>query len=79
MDFEARVHAVSQRLIPQHLNQGYPPMVTVYVRHPPVLFEPDGRPRLPLRIEPRLLDAAARLGKCARAREWQFLRHESGE
>ncbi len=65
MDFEARVHAVSQRLIPQYLNQGYPPMVTVYVRHPPVLFEPDGRPQLPLEIDPRLLDAAARLGQWA--------------
>ncbi len=65
MDFEARVHVVSQRLIPQRLNQGYPPMVTVYLRQPPVLFEPDGRPREPLEIEPSVLDTSRRLGQWA--------------
>ena len=63
IDFEARVHKVAQGLIPQHLNEGYPPMVTVYLRHPPVLFE-DGRPRQPLEIEPRVFDVA-RLGRWA--------------
>ncbi len=65
MDFEARVHRVAQRLLPQHLNHGYPPMVTVYLRHPPVRFAEDGRPQQPLTLDPRLLDAAARLGSWA--------------
>ena len=34
IDFESRVHAVSQERIPQDLNRGYPPMVTVFLRHP---------------------------------------------
>ena len=32
MDFEARVHAVSRRLIPGRGNGGYPPMVVYYHR-----------------------------------------------
>ena len=34
MDFEERIHTVSQQLIPQHGNSGYPPMVVYYYRHP---------------------------------------------
>ena len=35
MDFEARVHRVSQRLVPQMWNSGYPPMVVWYHRRLP--------------------------------------------
>jgi aspartate racemase len=61
MDFERRVHEVAQRRFPRFANQGYPPMVTVYMRHGPVLLEPDGRPRQPLTLDPRVLEAASRL------------------
>ena len=36
MDFEARVHRISQHLIPQAFNEGYPPMVVWYHRRPPI-------------------------------------------
>jgi len=65
MDLEARIHRVAQRLVPQHLNTGYPPLVTVYLRHPPVLVGSDGTPRTPLAIDPRVLAAARRLGAWA--------------
>jgi aspartate racemase len=65
MDFEARIHRVAQRLIPPHLNAGYPPMVVYYCRHPPVLLTEMGTPQLPIRPDPRLLDAAKRLGTLA--------------
>jgi aspartate racemase len=65
MDFEARLHRAAQRVIPPHLNTGYPPMVVWYCRHPPVVVTEDGRPELPLRADPRLLDAARRLGQMA--------------
>ena len=64
IDFEVRLHEASQRLIPQQLNEGYPPMVTVYMRHQPVLFEHE-RPRQPLEIDPRVLEMASRLGRWA--------------
>ena len=62
MDFEARVHAAAQRLIPQIANTGYPPMIVTYLRCAPMILGPDYRPILPLQPEPRLLDAARRLG-----------------
>jgi aspartate racemase len=65
MDFESRVHAVAQRLIPANGNQGYPPMAVYYHRRPPVLMDGDGVPLRPLQIDPRLLDAARRLGSWA--------------
>jgi aspartate racemase len=65
MDFESRVHAVAQRLIPANGNQGYPPMAVYYHRRPPVLVNNDGSPIRPLQIDPRLLDAARRLGSWA--------------
>ena len=63
MDFEARVHRISQRLVPQEFNAGYPPMVVWYHRRLPVCLGPDGRPLLPMRVDPQLIDAAAWLGK----------------
>jgi aspartate racemase len=60
MDFEQRLHAVAQRLIPQRANSGYPPLVVYYHRGAPVLAEDQGR-----RLDPRFLDAARRLGAWA--------------
>jgi hypothetical protein len=65
MDFEQRLHRAPQRVIPPHLNGGYPPTVVWYCRHPPILIKEDGRPLLPLRPDPRLLEAAGRLGQVA--------------
>jgi aspartate racemase len=62
MDFEARVHRVAQRLITPRANTGYPPMVVYYYRHPPALLTDEGKPQLPFRADPRLLEAAKRLG-----------------
>ena len=63
MDFEARVHRVCQALVPQQWNAGYPPMLVWYHRRPPVLLHEDGRPLLPMQLDPGLIEAAARLGK----------------
>ena len=65
MDFEARVHRVAQRLLPPNGNGGYPPMVVYYCRHPPVLMTDTGTPQFPFRPDPRLLEAAKRLGGMA--------------
>jgi aspartate racemase len=62
MDFEARVHAAAQRLIPQQANTGYPPMIVYYLRRPPFVMGPDFRPVLPLQPEPQLIEAARQLG-----------------
>ena len=62
MDFEARIHRVSQRLIPQQGNSGYPPLIVYYYRHPPILLADDGQPLLPIQPDPRLLTAARQLG-----------------
>ncbi|MGH9901276.1 MAG: aspartate/glutamate racemase family protein, partial [Pyrinomonadaceae bacterium] len=65
MDFEARVHRAAQRLIPQHRNSGYPPMLVYYCRHPPILVNEDSSPRFPIQPDPRLLAAARRVGALA--------------
>jgi aspartate racemase len=65
MDFEARAHRAAQRLIPPERNEGYPPMVVYYYRHSPALLTPEGRPVIPHRPDPRLLEAARRLGGLA--------------
>lgn len=63
MAFEAEIHRQSQQAIPAHINEGYPPMVTLYVRHTPVLTNATGIPLEPLTLDPRMLDSAAKLGK----------------
>ena len=63
MDFEARVHRVSQQLIPQRRNAGYPPMVVWYHRRLPIRVDADARPLTPRQVDPQLVDAAAWLGK----------------
>ena len=65
IDFETRVHAVAQRLIPPNGNSGYPPMVVYYFRQAPVVTHADGSPVFPIQVNPALLDAAARLGAVA--------------
>jgi aspartate racemase len=62
MDFEQLLHRAAQRLLPQRGNGGYPPMLVHYCRHPPLVLREDGSPQLPKRADPRLLDAARRLG-----------------
>jgi aspartate racemase len=63
MDFEARVHQISQRLVPQQFNAGYPPMIVWYHRRLPVRVGADGQPLVPMQVDPQLVDAAAWLGK----------------
>ena len=63
MDFEARVHAVSQALIPQHFNSGYPPMVVYYHRYPPFVVDERGVHIQPVRPDPRLTEAMGKLGE----------------
>jgi aspartate racemase len=62
MDLEMRLHQVSQRIIPQHGNSGYPPLVTYYHRRAPVLTKDGIMPLLPLQADPELLEAARWLG-----------------
>jgi aspartate racemase len=65
MDFEARVHRVAQRRIPQRLNSGYPPMIVYYHRSPPFVVGDDGLPRIPIHPDPGLLEACRRIGALA--------------
>ena len=66
MDLVARLHQVSQRLIPKQGNTGYPPMVVTYYRHPPILVDETGvAPVLPIQPDPRLFEAAKMLGQTA--------------
>lgn len=53
IDFEARVHRAAQQRVPQHANEGYPPMVSAFVRHAPVTVGPDGKPSDPLTLDER--------------------------
>jgi aspartate racemase len=61
MDFEARVHRASQKVIPAFTNSGYPPMVVYYYRAAPMLLDEKHHPIIPLVPDPRLFEAAARL------------------
>jgi len=65
MDFEARVHRISQQLIPQDFNRGYPSMVVWYHRRPPVRLDGDGRAIMPMEVDPELIETAAQLSKMA--------------
>jgi len=63
MDFEARVHRLCQERVPQHWNSGYPPMVVWYHRRLPVRIGDDGKPIVPMQVDPELVEAARWLGK----------------
>jgi aspartate racemase len=65
MDFEARVHRAAQRLVAQEWNRGYPRMIVWYHRQIPVRLGADGRPLVPMEIDPDLIEAAAWLGQVA--------------
>src|SRR6185503_8748308 len=65
MDFEARVHRASQRLVPPDWNRGYPRMVVWYHRQLPVRLGEDGRAIVPMQLDPQVIEAAAWLGKAA--------------
>ena len=63
MDFEVRVHAVAQRLIPQRANFGYPPMIVCYLRQPPFVVGADLRPSYPFEPAPGLAELLPRFGQ----------------
>src|SRR5690242_12717840 len=65
MDFEARVHAVSQQLIPQHFNSGYPRMIVYYHRGAPMITREHGSPDSPFQIHPDLAAALPDIGRIA--------------
>lgn len=65
MDFEARVHTVSQRLIPRAANSGYPPMVVYYHRYPPFIVDERFRPIFPLQPDPHLAEMLGKFGQLA--------------
>jgi aspartate racemase len=62
MDFEARVHRQSQQRLPQMYNSGYPPMVVLFHRRPPILLAEDGSPQKPVRLDPVLAVSLPKLG-----------------
>lgn len=63
MDFETRVHTISQRLIPQFANSGYTPMVVYYHCAFPFVLDERHKPVLPLQPEPHLVAKLAKLGE----------------
>ena len=63
MDFVAKIHQVSQKLIKQEANAGYPPLFVYYYRHHPMLLADDGSIPEILRPDPRLLQAAKQVGQ----------------
>ena len=65
MDFEQRVHRVAQRTIPPRANSGYPPMLVLYHRRLPIVFEQDGTPRRPITPDPALLESVRAIGAAA--------------
>lgn len=65
MQFEAMVHEASQRLIPQHANSGYPPMLVSYFRGVPFVADENGRPAPPLRPSKSFLAVASEVGRSA--------------
>ncbi|HMA33372.1 MAG TPA: amino acid racemase [Chloroflexia bacterium] len=62
MDFEERIHKVSQELISPAKNGGYPPMIVYYVREAPLILV-NGKPKDGvLEPAPALLEAARKVG-----------------
>lgn len=65
MQFEALVHEAARRMIPQHVNGGYPPMLVYYFRGLPFVADAGGAPELPLRPSAAFLSASAEVGRVA--------------
>lgn len=63
MDFVAKIHQVSQKLIPQNVNVGYPPLFVYYYRHFPMVINKDGSIPEILKPDPRLLEVAKQVGE----------------
>jgi len=49
IDFEERLHKVSQKLIKKYRNEGYPPIITYFFRKPPIKLTKNGTVVIPLR------------------------------
>ncbi len=62
LDFEERIHKISQHVIPQKLSTGYPPMVSYYLRSVPMQMK-NGVFVEPLVPEKGLLEAAKTMGR----------------
>jgi aspartate racemase len=62
MDFEVRLHAVAQQLIPQRGGSGHPPLIVYYHRGSPFVMQDERMPAFPLQPDPDLLQAAQWLG-----------------
>ena len=62
IDFEQKIHDVANKLIPPHINQGYPPMVVYYYRNDPRVLTDGTHPAKPLEPSKGLLEVAKKLG-----------------
>lgn len=62
VDFEQKIHEVSNKLIPQKINQGYPPMVIFYHRSDPRITTDSKLHTEKLEPNPQLLEVAKKLG-----------------
>lgn len=62
MDIVARLHKVSQNLVPQFVNRGYPPFLVGYFRDAPMVLNEDGSVPDELTPDPQLLELAKTLG-----------------
>ncbi len=62
IDFEMRLHTVSQRLIPPQGNSSYPPLIVYYHRRPPFIMRDERTPLIPLQPDLDLFQAAHWLG-----------------
>lgn len=62
IDFEQKIHEVSKKLIPQHINQGYPPMVVYYYRNDPRAAIDYDVPTEHLEVNKKMLEVVKKLG-----------------
>ena len=63
IDFEARLHRVSNQLIPPKINSGYPGLLVYYFRELPSVAPAQGSlATTRAEVNPRMLDAARKLG-----------------
>jgi aspartate racemase len=62
MDFEKRLHQVSEQLIARQGNGGYPPIITYYHRRAPIVTTDGIAPVIPIEPDPEFLRAAQWLG-----------------
>ncbi len=62
LDFEQRIHRISQKYLPQKFSTGYPPMMVGYFREVPIKINNDGSFADPVQPNPKLLTAASQIG-----------------